>query len=859
MHRTSRYTVEKRSVVRGMSRSFHRREFPMGARMLGAGAAMALACAAMATPQESVTYTGVASDGALGGPTNVVQTAAFTGAYTATKVRMSGTLRSLLTGTWPDDSRVQVTTPAGATFLVHPFTQSGSFTSVGTPGDVTVEIPVPIVAAGTWSFRFFESYDDGTGNDAQWDTVTFTLDDEVPPPPATLAADGSGVYHEVEDNDRKGRANVVAALGVGQSVAGNTTGTNTTTGGAASADYFRIKTEAAPPAIYKHRLALTSPTAGHTATIRGLTQTTSVVNVGTDISFQTAPTSGRTVQWYGFGRQEETYYAVTGTSSTTADYTSAYTRTLVTPVNAGDFLAGPITLDRGPGNAADIDLFVYDSGFNPVPGFQNDWPDLLTRDFAAGIYYIAWTNYNTSNDQPAPADDGYRSENVLDFPNAIANNSTATFANLDLRITDSTGPVIAPAAKSAAFDIVWFQMTVLPPGSPTNPRGTGLANPPTVRASLATLLTVHTVPGVNPPSTGLSVSADLTDIGGTASQVFYDDGTHGDVAAGDGTFSYLATVAPTTTLGSKTLPFTITDAQGRSCTGAIELAVAAAPTGGCCTTSGCTVATQYNCSQAHGVYSGNGTDCSGTLSGVLFSATDPFPIAIPDAVENGATPGAASAAIVVPAGSGTVQHLAVDVGILHTYVGDIKLKISHNGTQVPLETRPGVIDDATQTGSACNYAGTYTFFDATSGDLWAAAGDAGNATTFDIPAGNFHPAGQYSAGLPTPSLVAFDGMPFEGLWTLTAEDWWGADTGMITAFSLRAETPADCGRVCGSADFNCDGDVGTDSDIEAFFACLAGICPGAPCTSIADFNGDGDTGTDADIEAFFRVLAGGHC
>jgi hypothetical protein len=27
----------------------------------------------------------------------------------------------------------------------------------------------------------------------------------------------------------------------------------------------------------------------------------------------------------------------------------------------------------------------------------------------------------------------------------------------------------------------------------------------------------------------------------------------------------------------------------------------------------------------------------------------------------------------------------------------------------------------------------------------------------------------------------------------------------------------------------------------------------------ADFNGDGDVGTDADIEAFFRVLAGGHC
>jgi hypothetical protein len=64
---------------------------------------------------------------------------------------------------------------------------------------------------------------------------------------------------------------------------------------------------------------------------------------------------------------------------------------------------------------------------------------------------------------------------------------------------------------------------------------------------------------------------------------------------------------------------------------------------------------------------------------------------------------------------------------------------------------------------------------------------------------------------------------------------------------------------CGTADFNCDGDVGTDADIESFFACLAGTCPGAPCANTADFNADGDIGTDADIEAFFRVLGGGTC
>jgi|GEM_PF-830988 len=64
---------------------------------------------------------------------------------------------------------------------------------------------------------------------------------------------------------------------------------------------------------------------------------------------------------------------------------------------------------------------------------------------------------------------------------------------------------------------------------------------------------------------------------------------------------------------------------------------------------------------------------------------------------------------------------------------------------------------------------------------------------------------------------------------------------------------------CGTADFNGDSDFGTDQDIEAFFACLAGACCPTCFAGGADFNADGDFGTDQDIEAFFRVLAGGAC
>jgi len=78
-----------------------------------------------------------------------------------------------------------------------------------------------------------------------------------------------------------------------------------------------------------------------------------------------------------------------------------------------------------------------------------------------------------------------------------------------------------------------------------------------------------------------------------------------------------------------------------------------------------------------------------------------------------------------------------------------------------------------------------------------------------------------------------------------------APSGYLSPFVVHLPRPT-----C-SPDFNHDGDVGTDLDIEAFFACMGGNC--CPTCDSADFNGDGDTGTDLDIEAFFRVLGGGSC
>ncbi|QOI99122.1 MAG: hypothetical protein HRU70_00900 [Phycisphaeraceae bacterium] len=147
-------------------------------------AALVLACAAGAfgAPRDGVTFNGVISDGPDNGAGNSVLSNVFSGTYAVGKVRVSGTLRELNTSTRASEARIRVTTPAGRTFVLQPFTVGG-FEGTVSVSDYVFTMPVvETSAAGQWTFRFFESVDD-SGPDAQWDTVTITLDDEVPPPP----------------------------------------------------------------------------------------------------------------------------------------------------------------------------------------------------------------------------------------------------------------------------------------------------------------------------------------------------------------------------------------------------------------------------------------------------------------------------------------------------------------------------------------------------------------------------------------------------------------------------------------------------------------------------------------------------
>ena len=80
--------------------------------------------------------------------------------------------------------------------------------------------------------------------------------------------------------------------------------------------------------------------------------------------------------------------------------------------------------------------------------------------------------------------------------------------------------------------------------------------------------------GANPASTGLTVTADLSAIGGSAAQQFFDDGVNGgDATAGDNVFSFHAVVSSGTAPGPLSLPVTIHDAQARTGSATIALTV----------------------------------------------------------------------------------------------------------------------------------------------------------------------------------------------------------------------------------------------------------------------------------------------
>ena len=217
-------------------------------------------------------------------------------------------------------------------------------------------------------------------------------------------------------------------------------------------------------------------------------------------------------------------------------------------------------------------------------------PDLGGGFGVVVVYYLANGLQNGSPDGIALVD---ASSNVVQFLSYegtfVATNGPASgMTSVDIGVSeDGTGAVgdsLQLTGTGTGYeDFIWAAEAPNTFGAfntgqtfgsgpvSTNPTGTGAADPDMLKAGDTTLLTVAVSPGTTPISTGLAVSCDLTPIGGSATQSFFDDGTSGDVTAGDDTFSYAAAVDANTAAGNKTLSCAITDAQSR--TGSVSIAL----------------------------------------------------------------------------------------------------------------------------------------------------------------------------------------------------------------------------------------------------------------------------------------------
>lgn len=437
-------------------------------------------------------------------------------------------------------------------------------------------------------------------------------------------------FPESEPNETKAQArqsNNDVTLASGDTITGTSTGA-ATTAGITSVDTFRVSSPATASGIYRHRLLLTSPTAGHTTSLRGYTFTGTAPTTNSDIAVQTSSTlttPARMLQWYGFGRQELIYVRVEGATTTTAPYTLTKSQSVVTPVLVpGTIAAGAVTIRPNANTigAYDTDLWVYNSNFVPIAGYDD--PDDLgvTVTLGAGRFYIAMGDYNVANQRQATAGDFLEGPG-LDADFAILSDDSTQVSATPMGVAIShfggnSGAISTPLqGPMQPFEIRWFAFDV---ASPTTPVGSATLTPTTVfnDGNSPSVLRVTVFPAGNPTSTNLAVTANAASLGLGTIQL-RDDGVAPDSVAGDNIFAANLTPAFAAAPGERLITYTITDAQGRTSGSNVTLTVADS-NGACCIGTNCTVTTLFSCISNNGTFAGADTSCGSVEYAVSLSA-----------------------------------------------------------------------------------------------------------------------------------------------------------------------------------------------------------------------------------------------
>jgi len=193
--------------------------------------------------------------------------------------------------------------------------------------------------------------------------------------------------------------------------------------------------------------------------------------------------------------------------------------------------------------------------------------------------------------------------------------------------------------------------------------------------------------------------------------------------------------------------------------------------------------------------------------------------------------------------SSIILDLDVDLQVNHTWPGDVAISIEHLGTAVTIYDRPGV--PASTFGCATD-------------DFEIVLDDEGSGGPIETVCNATPPSAQSPPSYqPANPLSAFDGMDVQGDWTISATDFFTADTGTLLRWSLHVSR---AGQACPVAGCACRGDVNGDSvvngkDIRNFAACVVGGGPGCTC---ADVNNSGAANA-ADIPPFVAAVLAGAC
>ena len=231
------------------------------------------------------------------------------------------------------------------------------------------------------------------------------------------------------------------------------------------------------------------------------------------------------------------------------------------PAASGGYV--DIWSEEGGGNPmTDVEIGIFDNTGNLIFSDDDSGVGLMSAmSFGGGSGLLIGDAFNLGGDGIGNGENGALGGGVYwvavgRYNVTFASGFNVTSANATTQTTTVLKFAVAPAT------------------APFPPNVTAVAaNPANGVAGAPVLLTATVSPGGNPVSTGLAVTCDLSTLGGSATQAMFDNGTNGDVTAGDNVFSYSYTIPAASAEQTYVIAMTATDAQARSGTRNLNLPV----------------------------------------------------------------------------------------------------------------------------------------------------------------------------------------------------------------------------------------------------------------------------------------------